>query len=91
MQTTIVERVKTFKDGKPVVMEYRSIVTRKLRREALKRKQGNNKIHDSWVKSQIKAKPELKQYYELIAKGPAAHNYGRLLDGLSKAGNRRRA
>ena len=88
MQTTIVERVKVMKNGKPVVMEYRSLVTRKLRRAALKRQQGNNKIHDSWVKSQIKAKPELKKYYELIAKGPAAHNYGRLLDGLSKAGNR---
>ena len=91
MQTTIVERAKTFKDGKQVVMEYRSIVTRKLRREELKRKQGNNRIHDSWVKEQIKAKPELKKYYALIEKGPAAHNYGRLLDGLSKAGNGRRA
>ena len=51
-------------------MEYRSIVTQ-LRREELKRKQGNNKIHDSWVKAQIKAKPELKKYYALIAKGQA--------------------
>ena len=81
---TMTERAKVFKDGKLVTVEYKFLTTRKLRRQDLKRQQGNNKIHNSWVKEQIRRNPEMKKYYVLIAKGPAAHNRRRLLNALSR-------
>lgn len=48
-----VEQIEEKRNGKTVTMEYRYAVTRKLRRQALKNKQGNNRIGDAWAQEQL--------------------------------------
>ena len=44
------EQAVKVKDGKPVTIEYRIADSRKLRRQALKNAQGNNRIATAWHK-----------------------------------------